>query len=306
MRLDYSDYTRLVKESYIRKRSSDSLFSLARSTPGKIKKECLKVYQQRYINKDELILRRFFDPEETGKQLYLLIRKSDSDKFKALNNFLKGDTGKTEEKNLELLAWLIDFQHRPCVLNKEVILSEEESGLINKSEDEIEIEKVNLGFCEDKAKEKDEETASVEVVTETDTSNDTKKPSTEPISAATVKTGVRKNNYFSRAAVLLASLIISSIGLFFIAQSKKNPESKIAVALADVKPVKDDSLYLKREVDISAYNKNLNEAKVSDIDKPKKSSTDLILLMNRCQAITKQGTQCKRRAKKNGYCWQHG
>jgi hypothetical protein len=27
--------------------------------------------------------------------------------------------------------------------------------------------------------------------------------------------------------------------------------------------------------------------------------------MNRCQAITKKGTQCKRNAKSRGYCWQH-
>jgi len=27
---------------------------------------------------------------------------------------------------------------------------------------------------------------------------------------------------------------------------------------------------------------------------------------NRCQAITKKGTQCKRKARNKGYCWQHG
>lgn len=26
---------------------------------------------------------------------------------------------------------------------------------------------------------------------------------------------------------------------------------------------------------------------------------------NRCQAITKRGKQCKRKAKYKGYCWQH-
>ncbi len=26
----------------------------------------------------------------------------------------------------------------------------------------------------------------------------------------------------------------------------------------------------------------------------------------RCQAMTKKGTQCKRKSKSNGYCWQHG
>lgn len=27
---------------------------------------------------------------------------------------------------------------------------------------------------------------------------------------------------------------------------------------------------------------------------------------NHCAAITKKGTQCKRKSKSNGYCWQHG
>lgn len=27
--------------------------------------------------------------------------------------------------------------------------------------------------------------------------------------------------------------------------------------------------------------------------------------INRCQAITQRGKQCKRRAKSDGYCWQH-
>lgn len=27
---------------------------------------------------------------------------------------------------------------------------------------------------------------------------------------------------------------------------------------------------------------------------------------DRCKGMTKKGTQCKRKAKTNGYCWQHG
>lgn len=28
--------------------------------------------------------------------------------------------------------------------------------------------------------------------------------------------------------------------------------------------------------------------------------------VGRCQAITKKGTQCSRKARSGGYCWQHG
>ena len=34
-------------------------------------------------------------------------------------------------------------------------------------------------------------------------------------------------------------------------------------------------------------------------------SSSTSLLTNRCQAITKKGTQCKRKVKNYGYCWQH-
>lgn len=37
------------------------------------------------------------------------------------------------------------------------------------------------------------------------------------------------------------------------------------------------------------------------------SSTPGALQQNgRCQQLTKKGTQCKRKARGNGYCWQHG
>lgn len=49
-----------------------------------------------------------FDRELTD----LAVKKCDTDKFKALCNFLKKDL-KTHERNLELLAWLIDFPYRP-------------------------------------------------------------------------------------------------------------------------------------------------------------------------------------------------
>lgn len=36
------------------------------------------------------------------------------------------------------------------------------------------------------------------------------------------------------------------------------------------------------------------------------SNQSAITENNRCQGITKKGAQCKRKAKTNGYCWQHG
>ncbi len=36
------------------------------------------------------------------------------------------------------------------------------------------------------------------------------------------------------------------------------------------------------------------------------ANTGTITENGRCQGITKKGAQCKRKAKSNGYCWQHG
>ena len=43
-------------------------------------------------------------------------------------------------------------------------------------------------------------------------------------------------------------------------------------------------------------------------DQPKNSTNNNIPnpVGSRCKAITKSGTQCKRNASSNGYCWQHG
>ncbi len=62
-------------------------------------------------------------------------------------------------------------------------------------------------------------------------------------------------------------------------------ESKIDSLVRDRnnRPVEFNSTYTFRD---SAYN-NLRE-------------------MARCQALTKKGTQCKRKARNNSFCWQHG
>ncbi len=39
---------------------------------------------------------------------------------------------------------------------------------------------------------------------------------------------------------------------------------------------------------------------------PKSTSSRMVKQSNRCQAITRKGTQCKRTARNNSYCWQHG
>src|SRR5882757_1800934 len=145
MRLNHPDYIKLVIEAYKKKRSNTDLsLSLAQSTPAKIKRECLYVYKERYDKTDEQLLRTFFGSAEHGRHFLQLIRGFDADKFKPLDNYLKGITEKTDDKNVELLAWLIDFQHRPYVFDKNVFLSEEELSVIGQPKNDTEKKEIEL------------------------------------------------------------------------------------------------------------------------------------------------------------------
>ena len=137
MRLTQPDYIKLVKAAYYKKQANNELSPLlARSTPANIRQECLNVYKERYDRKDEQVLRAFFGPAESGKQILQTIEKFETEKFKPLDNYLKGNTEKTDDKNLGLLAWLIDFQYRPFVFGMEVTLNEDERSIIGRSEND--------------------------------------------------------------------------------------------------------------------------------------------------------------------------
>lgn len=131
MRLDFPDYTKLVLAELDRKRRSGELPpSLSQPTRVGIRHECAIVYKERFDRRDELTLRNFFGYAESGKHLLALIQGFPIDKFRPLVNYLKGGTENTDPKNLELLAWLIDFRHRPYGFGKEVLLNEEESRVL--------------------------------------------------------------------------------------------------------------------------------------------------------------------------------
>lgn len=133
MRLDHADYITLVSKTYYKLRATGELpISLRHPTVAKIKKHCVLVFQHSFQKKDESMLRDFFDTPEPERLLLQVIKKSDPDKFKPLDNYLKGITEKTDDKNIELLAWLIDFKHRPHHYDKNVQLTDEEVKLLNK------------------------------------------------------------------------------------------------------------------------------------------------------------------------------
>ncbi|MBC7653948.1 MAG: hypothetical protein H7098_05665 [Oligoflexus sp.] len=111
----FSEYKKQVLKVYEKQKIDNNLsLNLQRPTPAKIKSECLNVIAERYSPKeDEQILQTFFGAQNGAKEYLSSIKKFDIDKFRPLLNFLKGFTNHTEDKNIELLAFLLNFKPRP-------------------------------------------------------------------------------------------------------------------------------------------------------------------------------------------------
>ena len=115
----FADYKAQVILFYKKKRTSGALsLNLLHSTPAKLRAECVAVISERYLNKDENTLKLFFGSKSDMTAYIQAIRKFDADKFKPLDNFLKGITNDTDDKNIELLALLINFEPRPYQFNQ--------------------------------------------------------------------------------------------------------------------------------------------------------------------------------------------
>lgn len=141
MRLDHPNYIKLVLATYHDKRLNNQLSPLlAQPTPAGIRQECATVYQERFDKKDEPILRVFFGAADHARRFQAHIETFEVDKFRPLDSFLKEENKKGflkdevkkgfTNKNLELLAWLIDFKYRPFVFGMEVYLTEKERQIL--------------------------------------------------------------------------------------------------------------------------------------------------------------------------------
>lgn len=110
----FADYEKLVLEDYERKKSHNMLSSgLVHTTQAKLKKECVKLCRGKINGTDEKVIKDFCEEWDITKTCLYNIDKYDVDKFKPLSNFMKRLTESTDPKNIQLLAWLIDFPDRP-------------------------------------------------------------------------------------------------------------------------------------------------------------------------------------------------
>jgi hypothetical protein len=113
------DYIQVVLEEYRRKVVAGQLpLGLIQLSPAKIKEACLEVCRDRYEPKDGKILKTFFGDSADREACLRAIDRCEIDKFRPLIKFLKGTITVTDGKNIELLAWLIDFTDRPWQMGK--------------------------------------------------------------------------------------------------------------------------------------------------------------------------------------------
>jgi hypothetical protein len=111
----YKNYKEDLVKYYQSLKENGSLAPrLVNPTPTSIKEECISVFEYRNSRKELPALLTFFRITDEA-ELKRAINKCDRDRFRPLANFLVGKTIDTEDPNINLLAWLIDFQ-RPYTL----------------------------------------------------------------------------------------------------------------------------------------------------------------------------------------------
>lgn len=107
-------FTQQVFDAYQKmKGTADLALGLENPTVSKLRDRCLVILADKTRVGDHQLVKEFYDPENQKDILEAHIRRTNPDIMKALTKFMKGETTKTEEKNVKLLAALINFEPRP-------------------------------------------------------------------------------------------------------------------------------------------------------------------------------------------------
>lgn len=111
----FGDYKKKVWEAYQQQRTAGKLSpNLMNPTRAGIKRECVFLYDEnRHTKKDLGMFRTFFGPIADGENYRSRIERTEVDRFRPFVTYLKGRTSEPDPKNIELLAWLIQFEPRP-------------------------------------------------------------------------------------------------------------------------------------------------------------------------------------------------
>lgn len=143
----YQDYLNdIIRHYRAGERNGDIPQRLIQPTPGSIKDECLSACEVRFQKKDLRTLTAFFKVGSDQGAILRAIHRCDRDRFRPLVNFLKGATNNTDDLNIELLAWLIDFPQRPFKAEEYAGFPDEMKSTLMLPKMEVESEKFETGI----------------------------------------------------------------------------------------------------------------------------------------------------------------
>jgi len=105
----FEEYKALVLNFYLEMKKKGFLSS-DMENPGreKLKHECLLMFSKKNAKKDRDLIQMYFDPQNEYNDLIRSIEKYDLDKFRPLVAFLRSEKNVRDDKNVKLLAWLLD------------------------------------------------------------------------------------------------------------------------------------------------------------------------------------------------------
>lgn len=286
----FKDYINLIVKAYDEKKDANLLSQLLTyPTTANIRQECLNVYNEK-IRKGEPIeentLRAFFGVPPAGKNFGYVIERYNADRFRPLKSLIKREIKNPALVNVELLAWLINFTPRP-LSNAQKVLGNSNTNnsgkaIIDGEEPKLEQTEIILG-------DENEMSLGKDILGPTKSLQD-KESEAETIGNASSEelssTKFKSNSYSRRLktiTIIGLFIMILSGAIYIIWQEKKTGE---AVRLYS----------LIRNSDAIGLNNNNNTDNASSAVRRQPFF---------CQAITQKGTRCKRKAKTNGYCWQH-
>ncbi|SDH16324.1 hypothetical protein [Mucilaginibacter gossypii] len=114
MSFRFDEYRAAVLQDYeLRKAANNLRFGMDHPTAVTLRDEAIFVCTSRFKRSDEKVLATFFKSHQDQTGYVSAITEINVSCFKPLINFIKGRTQKPEERVVELLAWLTDFEARP-------------------------------------------------------------------------------------------------------------------------------------------------------------------------------------------------
>lgn len=110
----FNDYKKEVLACYLKMKNEGALsLNLSMPSPARIREECSEIYFDRNSQTDVATLKLFFGGGVLKNDYAEVIRSIDIDRFRPLINLINDPDKKSDVKNVELLAWLINFNARP-------------------------------------------------------------------------------------------------------------------------------------------------------------------------------------------------